>query len=110
MVDNKKIPIGAVVELSCLGSKAQADILEVLRRDEIQISIKQAAQLRENSVDGKVSLMDIEQVLFDRGHEKIKITLTDKRIRQYFPESYSKIQIEKIILRLIENWHKKQNK
>lgn len=39
--------------------------------------------------------------------ETVKVTLSEKRIRQYFPKEYGKEQIENIIISLLEQW--KQN-
>lgn len=93
LVDRKEIPLNAAVELSYLGSKAQTDIFEIICRDEISVSLKQAIELRSRSKDGKISVAEIEAILQERTAAGGSITLKRTLIRKYFPKEYSKEQI-----------------
>jgi len=46
LVDMGSIPVNAAVELSYLGTKAQVDIAEIVIRDEMPVSLKQAGKIR----------------------------------------------------------------
>lgn len=109
LVDKKKIPLNAAVELSYLGSKAQTDIFEIICRDEISVTLKQAAEMRACAVEGKLAVSEIEAILWERTAKHGSITLKESLIRKYFPKEYSKEQIEKIVFGLLEQWFKVQN-
>ena len=108
MVDTKRLPLNAAVELSYLGSKAQTDIFEIICRDEISVSLKQAVKLRSRSKDGKISVTEIEAVLQERTVSGGSITLKQSLIRKYFPKEYSKEQIENVVVFLLDQWLKVQ--
>ena len=110
MVDNDVIPLNAAVELSYLGSKAQADIADIIEKDEIKVSIKQATKIKQISKDGKISYDVLELILTEEKPEKFNITLKEKKLKKYFPENYSKKQIENIVFQLLELWYKSQKK
>ena len=108
-VDEKVLPLNAAVELSYLGSKAQSYVAEIMECDEMAPSVKQAARIRELSTDGTISEEKIAEVLQERVPEKMKIVIKDTSIREYFPHSYTKDQIEHIIMKLIQGWAERHN-
>ena len=106
MVDEKKLPLNAAVELSYLGSKAQSDVVKSIERNEITPSIEQSAKIRRISDDGLLSAKLIDRVIREQKPEKIRITLKEDKLRQYFPEEFTPKQIEDTIMELIANWAK----
>lgn len=110
MVDEKKVPINSAVELSYLGTKAQTDIVHIINRDEISISMKQAMEIRRLSEDGKIQTATIESILREQTTNDFSITLKENRIRKYFPKDYTKRQIENVVFTLLDQWFKEQNK
>ena len=40
--------------------------------------------------------------------KNLKVTLTEKIIRKYFPKEYNREQIEQVIYELLDNWKKSQ--
>ncbi len=106
MVDEKKLPLNAAVELSYLGSKAQSDVFKSIERNEITPSIEQSAKIRRISDDGLLSAKLIDKVIREQKPEKIRITLKEDKLRQYFPEEFTPKQIEDTIMELIANWAK----
>lgn len=110
LVDEGSIPINAAVELSYLGTKAQADIADIIFRDEMPVSLKQASRIRSLSKDGKISFGVIEAILTEEPPEKLNITLGENRLRRYFPVEYSKKQIESIVMKLIKKWHEENRR
>ena len=110
MVDEKKVPINSAVELSYLGTKAQTDIVHIIKRDEISVSMKQAMEIRRLSEDGKIQTATIESILREQTTNDFSITLKENRIRKYFPKDYTKRQIENVVFTLLDQWFKEQNK
>ena len=93
MVDSRKLPLNAAVELSYLGSKAQSDVVKVIEKHEAVPSIEQAAKMRKFSQEGRLSYDVIDSIMLEQKPEKIRVTLKEDRLREYFPESYSKKQM-----------------
>ena len=110
MVDNKKMPLMVGVELSYLGSRAQAYIAEILEYDEIMLSMGQATKIKLLSKDGQLDEDKILAVIYEKKTEKVNITIKNKQIREYFPKEYSKEQIESIVFELIKQWSEKHRR
>ena len=110
MVDNKKMPFTVGVELSYLGSRAQAYIAEILEYDEIMLSMGQATKIKLLAKNGQIDEDKILSVIYEKKTEKVNIIIKNKQIREYFPEEYSKEQIENIVFELIRQWSKKHRK
>ena len=110
MVDNKKMPFTVGVELSYLGSRAQAYIAEILEYDEIMLSMGQVTKIKLLAKNGQIDEDKILSVIYEKKTEKVNITIKNKQIREYFPEEYSKEQIENIVFELIRQWSKKHRK
>ena len=68
----------------------------------------QAEQLRESSETGELTEGMVYAVLIRKEKEDVKVTISAKRIRNYFPESYSREQIESVIYTLLEDWRQKE--
>lgn len=110
MVDNKKMPFTVGVELSYLGSRAQAYIAEILEYDEIMLSMGQTTKIKLLAKNGQIDEDKILSVTYEKKTEKVNITIKNKQIREYFPEEYSKEQIKNIVFELIRQWSKKHRK
>lgn len=107
-VDNNKIPLIVGEKLSYLKSEEQEWILEVIANSSIFPTKQQAEQLKECSANGKLNQSYIYAVLLKKESSKINVTLPAKKIGNYFPETYSKEQIEEVIFMLLDKW--KENK
>ena len=108
MVDNKEIALNAAVELSYLGSKAQSEVLDAMGSEAMAPSIEQAKKIRRFDDEGRLNPNVILSIMQEQKPEKIKITLNDDQIKKYFPKSYTKKQIEDVIIKLLEGWHRKR--
>lgn len=108
MVDEKQIAMTAAVELSYLGSKEQAQVMEVIDAEATAPSIAQATKIHNFSKEGKLSPAVIESIMQEEKSPKRKVTISEDKINRYFPKSYTKEQIEETVLRLIKGWYKKR--
>ena len=108
MVDTKIMPFNVGVELSYLGLKEQMYIADILEYDEIMLSLSQATEIRKQSVNGKISEEDIRKIIYAEKNNKFNITIKNKWLKEYFPDTYSKEQIEDIVLNLIKKWYSKR--
>ena len=109
MVDEKKLPLNAAVELSYLGTKAQADVVEAIEKYETVPSIEQSAKIRRFCKDGKVNPDVIDSIMQEEKPEKLKVVLKEDRLREYFPRSYSQKQVEDTIMKLIKQWARRRS-
>ena len=107
-VDNNKIPMIVGEKLSYLKPEEQEWLLEVITNSSIFPTKQQAEQLKECSANGKLTQGYIYAVLLKKENSKINVTIPAKKIGNYFPETYSKEQIEEVIFMLLDKW--KENK
>ena len=107
-VDNNKIPMIVGEKLSYLKPEEQEWLLEVITNSSIFPTKQQAEQLKECSANGKLNQSYIYAVLLKKESSKINVTIPAKKIGNYFPETYSKEQIEEVIFMLLDKW--KENK
>ncbi len=108
MVDNKEIALNAAVEISYLGSKEQAEVLKTIESEDTAPSIEQAKKIRRFYDDGKLNPDVILSIMQEQKSETLKVTLTDAKLKKFFPKHYSKQQVEDTIIKLLENWYRKR--
>ena len=104
LVDGGKLPKIPAGELSYLRENEQEELLEVMEQLHVVPSQEQAQKLKELSQ--KCSILDrsVMEYVFARQEDSSKVSLPAKKIRSYFPESYTGEQIQEIIYRLLEEW------
>jgi len=107
-VDENKIPMVVGEKLSYLKKEEQAWVVDAVENSGIFPSKVQAEQFRESSEAGELTEGKVYAVLVRKDKEDVKVTISAKRIRNYFPESYSKEQIENVIYTLLEDWRQKE--
>ena len=108
MVDDNQIAMNAAVELSYLGSKEQAAVMQSIEKEDTSPSIAQAKKIRKFHQDGKLNEAVIDSIMMEQKPETIKITLREDKLKKYFPKSYTKAKMEEIILKLLDKWHKQR--
>lgn len=108
LVDAKKIAFNPAAELSYLSRKEQSALLDVMAKYEATPSQPQAQRLKKLSQAGELTIQLMDSILAEEKKETVKLTLPGSRLKQYFPGDYTPKQMEKVIIGLLENWHKKQ--
>jgi ParB family chromosome partitioning protein len=109
LVDGGKLAFIPAVTVSYLKPDEQQILLDVLKRDQISISLSQATQLKELSGLNKLTIQGIEQIMTIQKPESKQVTLKGTKIEKYFPKNTSKEDMEKIILQLLEKWQKEKS-
>ena len=110
MVDSKAMALNAGVELSFLKTKEQASVLEAIKSEEACPSIEQAKKMHRFFDEGRLNPDVILSIMQEQKEEKIKITLTDDKLKKYFPKNYSKQKIEDTIIKLLKDWQRKRQR
>ena len=108
MVDNNQIAMNAAVEISYLGSKEQAAVMQSIEKEETSPSIAQARKMRKFHQDGNLSNAVIDSIMMEQKPETVKITLGEDKLKKYFPKSYTKAKMEEIILKLLDKWRRQR--
>ena len=108
MVDNNQIAMNAAVEISYLGSKEQAAVMQSIEKEETSPSIAQARKMRKFHQEGNLSNAVIDSIMMEQKPETVKITLGEDKLKKYFPKSYSKAKMEEIILKLLDKWRRQR--
>lgn len=107
MVDNKKLPKNTAVDISYLKPSEQKRLLLLMEECKCVPSGEQAQQMKEYSKEGTLS-DTVMQLLLTRTENPEKVSLKGKKIRSYFPETYTGKQIEDVIYKLLEEWQERE--
>ena len=108
LVDENKIPMVAGEKLSYLKTEEQEWIVDAIGNSGIFPSKAQAEQLKESSEAGELTEGKVYAVLVRKEKENVNVTISAKKIRNYFPMEYSREQIEDVIYTLLEEWKQKE--
>jgi ParB family chromosome partitioning protein len=104
-VDEKKIKVVAGVELSYLSRKDQALVIEGIERNDNPLPA-QAKLLRAAGESGSLTPEKVDAILARGQKQPNGLKLADSLIRQYVPPSYTPKQMQTVIVKLLEVWHK----
>ena len=106
---NKLIPPRPAADfLSHLSEKEQTYLLLVMERDEVSPSLGQAQRLKQLSGEGKLENNIIDLIMQEEKPLERKVTIRNDRLQKYFPASYTPKQMEDVIIKLLEGWHRKR--
>ena len=111
MVDEKKMAFNPAVELSYLDESQQRDFLEAMEDTQNAPSLSQAQQLKKMAQQGEFSYEKAFDVMGqEKKSEKDTVTIKNDTLRKYFPRSYTPKQMEDTIIKLLEQWQRKQQR
>ena len=107
-VDNKTIAFNAAVEVSYLTEPEQKMLCDAIEREECTPNLKQARRLKQFSQDGKLDENVIDAIMTAEKPIEDKLVLKGDVLAKYFPKTYTPSQKQKVIVKLLEDWHKRQ--
>lgn len=107
-VDNKTIAFNAAVEVSYLTEPEQKMLCDAIEREECTPNLKQARRLKQFSQDGKLDENVIDAIMTEEKPIEDKLVLKGDVLAKYFPKTYTPSQKQKVIMKLLEDWHKRQ--
>ncbi len=115
LVDKKALALATAVEVSFLDHEVQQMLYEYMCENEICKTFQIFAlrdYLKENDTITKMELMRIlnENAPKDESNRFQQLTITKKKLQEYFPTFYTKSQMEKVLFDLLADWKKKQDK
>ena len=108
-VDDGKLAFTPAVELSYLNPQEQAWVQTALEKTQQTPSLSQAQRMKQESKEGKLTEEGVLSIMSEEKKPLFNsVTLSHETLKKYFPRSYTAKQMEKIILRLLDNWLKKR--
>ena len=111
MVDEKKIAFNPAVELSHLDTNQQRDFLEAMNDTQNAPSLSQAQRLKKLAQEGHFSYDVAFAVMGEEKKDELdKVVIKNDTLRKYFPRSYTPKQMEDTIIKLLEQWQRKQQR
>ena len=111
MVDEKKIAFNPAVELSYLDEAQQRDFLEAMNDTQNAPSLSQAQRLKKLAQEGHFSYDVAFAVMGEEKKDELdKVVIKNDTLRKYFPRSYTPKQMEDTIIKLLEQWQRKQQR
>ena len=111
MVDEGRIKLSPAYQIAALPHNEQSLLLDTIESEQATPFLSQAQRMKRLSQNGELN----EDVLLEIMMEQKKpvrndITLSGEKLRKYFPKSYSPIQMENVIFKLLEAWQRKRQR
>ena len=111
LVDQKKISFNPAVELSYLDEAQQRDFLEAMNDTQNFPSLSQAQRLKKLAQEGHFSYDVAFAVMGEPKKDELdKVIIKNDTLRKYFPRNYTPKQMEDTIIKLLEQWQRKQQR
>ena len=110
-VDSKEIAFNPAVELSYLKPDEQKRFLDAMDYSQATPSLSQAQRIKKLSQVGECTQNAMYKVMSEEEKDELdRITIKSDVLRKYFPRSYTPIQMEQTIIKLLEQWQKKRQR
>lgn len=108
MVDDKKIGINPAYELSFLNPEEQEWLFEAIDSEQSTPSLSQAQRLKKFSQEGRLTEDVILAIMSEtKKNDFDKVTFSAESLKKYFPSNYTPKKMEETILKLLEQWQRK---
>ena len=109
MVDEKRIAFTPAVELSYLLPEEQTMLVAEMEYNDCTPNLSQAQRLKALSIQGLFTKEQISANMSEeKSNQKERVKIPVERIRKYFPKDYTTTQMEEIIVKLCEAYHRKR--
>ena len=110
-VDEGKIALTPAVELSYLTETEQANLLETMESEDCTPSLSQAIALKQSSQTGNLTMDRIFTIMTQpKANQREKISFRTDEVRKFFPKSYTPAQMQAVILKLLDEYHRKRQR
>lgn len=111
MVNDKKIALTPAYQIAALNPTEQAMLVETIDSEQATPSLSQAQRMKQQSQTGTLTEDSMLEIMCEvKKPTWDNVTLKGEQLRKYFPRSYTPLQIENVIYRLLENWQKQRAK
>ena len=103
MVDDGRIAFSPAVELSYLTRDEQAELWDLIGREDATPSLSQSLRMKQISRETKLTPEVLYAILTEeKPNQKEQVRIKTESLRKYFPRNYSAQQMEREIIKLLE--------
>ena len=103
MVDDGRIAFSPAVEVSYLTRDEQAELWDLIGREDATPSLSQSLRMKQLSREAKLTPEALYAILTEeKPNQKEQIRIKTESLRKYFPRNYSAQQMEREIIKLLE--------
>ena len=103
MVDDGRIAFSPAVELSYLTRDEQAELWDLIGREDATPSLSQSLRMKQISRETKLTPEVLYAILTEeKPNQKEQVRIKTESLRKYFPRNYSAQQMERAIIKLLE--------
>ena len=111
LVDEKKISFNPAVELSYLDESQQRDFLQAMDETQNAPSLSQAQRMKKLAQEGKFTYEAAFAIMGEAKKDELdKVVIKNDTLKKYFPRSYTPRQMEDVIIKLLEQWQRRQQR
>ena len=111
LVDEGRIAFSPAVELSYLTKEEQAELWDLIEQEDTTPSLSQAIRMKQLSRMAKLTPEAIYAIISEeKPNQKEQVRLKTESLKKYFPSHYSTQQIEKAILKLLEERYRSKHR
>lgn len=111
LVDEGRIAFSPAVELSYLTKLEQAELWDIMQSEDCTPSLSQAVRMKKLSKIAQLTPEMIFDIMSEeKANQKERVRIDVSQLRKYFPKSYTTAQMEKSILRMLEEHYKKKQR
>ena len=104
-VDSGELAFTPAVELSYLKPEEQQWLQNALEVTQQTPSLSQAQRIKKESKEGTLSEQGVMEIMSEEKKPlHNSVTLSHDTLKKYFPKSYTAKQMEKVIIKLLDNW------
>ena len=111
MVDDGKIAFNPAVELSYLDSYQQRAVLDAMVLNDCTPSHAQSIRLKKLAQEEKFTYEAAFAIMGEAKKDELdKVVIKNDTLKKYFPRSYTPRQMEDVIIKLLEQWQRRQQR
>ena len=111
LVDEKKISFNPAVKLSYLDEAQQRDFLQAMDETPNAPSLSQAQRMKKMAQEGKLTYEAAFAIMGEAKKDELdKVVIKNDTLKKYFPRSYTPRQMEDVIIKLLEQWQRRQQR
>ena len=111
LVDEGRIAFSPAVELSCLTKEEQAELWDLIEQEDATPSLSQAIRMKQMSRMTKLTPEAIYAIISEeKSNQKEQVRLKTESLKKYFPSHYSTQQMEKAIIKLLEDRYRSKHR
>ena len=111
LVDEGRIAFSPAVELSYLTKEEQAELWDLIEQEDATPSLSQAIRMKQLSRMAKLTPEAIYAIISEeKPNKKEQVRFKTESLKKYFPSHYSAQQMEKAILKLLEERYRSKHR